>query len=827
MNGLRADVVHAVRHYLTTPLSSVIAVLVLAAAIAVLTAFLALWSDLVLTSHPGFERSREFVTVANTDGRRMVGISYGLIERARDEVSTIRSIAGVGTFTQFLERDNEREPISTELVTADFFPGLGPRTHLGRAFDAADHRADAEAVVIVSDAFWQEHFGGRADVLGQTLRVHGPGITLMMNNARSSAAEQVRDYRIVGVMSRDMEGTFAPDTGLWMPFESTVEHLIPEIGGLDAARRGALSAFAIARVARGTSAAAVRTELQGRYADAPEFGIAAIAGMRIDAIEGVTRTIAERRDAITQLNLFLGGSALLALVAACNVSLFLLSRAPGRRRELAIRMAVGAPLKRLARQLVTEGGVLVAVATALGIVFALWVTAMIRELAFLRHVQLEGASPFDWRVLAIVAGAALVVTALVSLAPVWGLKRIGIAAGSRAVTARAGWTQRLAGSAQLAVAAVISAAAIAFYWYLVEIGRMDAGFSADNVLVVMMAPENPPAPGTAPGIDVALQERERRRALIAQLPGVEDVAFGTSVPGQSRAMILSFVAPPDRPDDTFPVTFQSADPAWLRMLNARLLDGRLLEDDDRDTILINETLARLTWDRVDVAGELLPGFGGAGNPPRQEVIGVIRDIAYDHPTQESAAIIYQVVNPLSMMDWTLVRTNRSIADLQREIQRLIDDRELLEVRLDAIRPLDDIWREVLAPDRARTGFTSAIALLVVALAGFGYFGTQRFLVAAGRREYAILAALGAGPRALVRLVLSRGLLLGAPGLVLGTLLAFITVAWMRGDFISQSVSPFAIAVLVAVAISALLIVASLGPAREVCRTPPAPLLRQE
>jgi putative ABC transport system permease protein len=339
-----------------------------------------------------------------------------------------------------------------------------------------------------------------------------------------------------------------------------------------------------------------------------------------------------------------------------------------------------------------------------------------------------------------------------------------------------------------------------------------------------MAPENP-APAMNPGLDVALQERERRRALIASLPGVEDVAFGTSVPGQWRAMMLSLVVPPDRPDESFTVTFQSADPAYMRLLNVRLLDGRLLEDDDHDAILINETLARRTWDRVDVAGELLPGFGGP-NAPRREIVGVIRDIAYDHPTREQEAIVYQVITPLSVVDWTLVRTNRSVADLQRELQRLVDDRELA-VRIDAIRPLDEIWGQVLAPDRARTGFTSAIALLVVALAGFGYFGTQRFLVAAGRREYAILAALGAGPRALVRLVLSRGLVLGAPGLVLGTLLAFITVAWMRGDFVSPSVSPFAIAVLVAVAISALLIVASLGPAREVRRTPPAPLLRQE
>jgi ABC-type lipoprotein release transport system permease subunit len=123
--------------------------------------------------------------------------------------------------------------------------------------------------------------------------------------------------------------------------------------------------------------------------------------------------------------------------------------------------------------------------------------------------------------------------------------------------------------------------------------------------------------------------------------------------------------------------------------------------------------------------------------------------------------------------------------------------------------------------------TVAAAALVVLLAGFGFFGTQRFLVAAGRREYAILAALGAGPRALGKLVLRRGLLQGVPGLVVGSILAFIVVAWMRDDFFSTAVSPSAVTALVAIGIAALLLGATLGPARQARNTEPAPLLREE
>jgi len=113
------------------------------------------------------------------------------------------------------------------------------------------------------------------------------------------------------------------------------------------------------------------------------------------------------------------------------------------------------------------------------------------------------------------------------------------------------------------------------------------------------------------------------------------------------------------------------------------------------------------------------------------------------------------------------------------------------------------------------------------LAAFGFYGVQRYLVMAGRREYAIRAALGAGPRSLRRLVLRRGLLLGLPGIILGVPLAFIAVAWLRDDYVSREVSPYVVTLVVLLGLIGLLLVASLGPARLARRTHPAPLLRED
>jgi ABC-type antimicrobial peptide transport system permease subunit len=129
--------------------------------------------------------------------------------------------------------------------------------------------------------------------------------------------------------------------------------------------------------------------------------------------------------------------------------------------------------------------------------------------------------------------------------------------------------------------------------------------------------------------------------------------------------------------------------------------------------------------------------------------------------------------------------------------------------------------------RNSSPLTAATALIVVLLAAFGSYGTQRYLVQAGRREYAILAALGAGPRALGRLVLARSLRLGLPGMVLGGLLAFSTVAWMRDEYVSPSVPPGVISILILLTIAGLLLLAALGPAAEARSTQPGPLLKEE
>jgi hypothetical protein len=282
------------------------------------------------------------------------------------------------------------------------------------------------------------------------------------------------------------------------------------------------------------------------------------------------------------------------------------------------------------------------------------------------------------------------------------------------------------------------------------------------------------------------------------------------------------IAPPDNPEDDFRLTMQAADASYLPMLDVTLLEGRLLDADDRDGVVVNETLARRLWDRTEVVGELLPLTFGS----RFEVVGVIGDIAYGHPAEDAVPIAYHVASPLVGYDWALIRTRRSTAEIRQAVLRKIDENEL-GARLGIVRSVETDWRAMLAPDRARTGLTVACALLVAVLAGFGVYGTQNFLIAAGRREYAILGAVGAGPRALGLLVLKRSWQLGAPGIALGGLLAFIAVAWLRGGFVSNTVNPIAVTAAVITVLAALLLGASVGPMHRARHTELGSLLKQD
>lgn len=816
MTGFVADFRHALRVYGTTPFASAIAVIALAVAMAFVSAFLSLWSDLAFTGHSGFERSDELVTVGFASQYGVGGLMEPQIAEYNATTTTLAGVAGIDrSFSPAFDQAGERTGLRTELVTVAYFDVLQPRLQLGRGFDASDHRTDAEAVVVISHDFWQRHFDGRADVIGESISVVQSRLVAYpggpVNEPEPRFEDREHRFRVVGVMDEAMHGTFerqAP-TLLWLPYE----RMAPDV-----ASPGTFVSFpAVGRLVDGTSLARVQTELDTRYSpENAEFrSVNPFTTDRLTVVTGVGTSPEMLREGRQQVGLFLAGTVLLAVVAACNASLFLLSRAPARRRELGIRIALGATSRRLTRQLASEATLLVAAAAALGILIGLWFAALLRELPVFANVQWRELPLLDWRVLMMLVGLTAVLGCVVALAPLLGLRRQGIAAAARRVSARAGWGQRTAGTVQVCIAAVVSAVAIALAWQLVVYAGADRGFTLDDISVVRIS-------GSTLGREQALGREElatiraRRVENFAALPGVQAVALASQVPGEAvsvRRTPAINLPGFELPDEGIWLGGLEIDANFIELLGLELVHGRSFDAADSFPVIVNETLARELWGRTDVVGE---SFGTS------IVVGVMRDVSFGHPAETIPPIRF---TPVGLVYDVLVRSALAPNELRALVQQQIDS-GVLDVEIDGVERVQDVWNAQFSADHARIRLSASAAVLILLLAAFGFYGTQRYLVAAGRREYAVRAAIGAGPRMLGRLVLARGLLLGLPGLVFGSLLAWIAVAWLRGDFVTVAVSAFGVVAVVALVLLALVLAATWGPSRQARATAPAPLLNE-
>lgn len=820
-DGLMLDVRHAWRLYRRTPGASLIASAVLAIGLAFVFSFLSLYVDLVLRPHPGFENSGGIVTVSLTDGSRYRGVPSSIVPRIADTATSLEGAVGFSTLP--VEHAATREELVAELTTRGFFDVLRPRLSLGRGFASEAHGAEAELVAVISHRFWRDAFGGDPAVIGTTMAIATQGQVSFdpRTGERRAPENKVNDFRIVGVMAPEMSGIAADTVQVWLPYE----RLFPIIYGTSASMASFTTLVpTLGRRRAGASTRVIAQEVESRYESDLEQLRA--TGMRLDAADGVVADLGVQRSTARQLRIFLGVSVLLAIVAAGNVSLFLLARAPGRRRELAIRMSVGAPVKRLARQLSREAGLLIAISGMIGLALSIGLGEYLRNLAFLRQADWGNVTLLDWRVLTFTALFLLLLTVLVASAPIVGLKRHGIGAVSRQTAARATPMQGIAGTVQLAIAGALAGAAIAF---AIDFGSMafgDPGYAVEDRYAATYSVTGNEVDGHVEnGVERLLVEIERRRERLKGVPAIANVGFGYFTPGAGAIENVRRIQHPLVPGEQFEFRIAWIDHEYVEVLEFRLLHGRQATQADVDVAFVNQTFAREYFGREDVVGEILPVQVGTGSA--SEIIGVLADLAFEHPAADVPPVAFVAGNPaLVRRGEAIIETKLGAVELQQVLESLTAAGPL-EMNFTGVVSLAELRRRTLAPDRARGLLIVAAAALVVVLAGLGFYGTQRYLVMSGRREYAIRSSLGAGPRGLGLLVFARGLRMSIPGIVFGIVLAFTATAWLRGEFVSREISPLTVAVLVAVGLVALLLGASVGPARQARIAHPAPLLRED
>lgn len=796
----------------------VAATLTLGLGIGAATLIFSVISALFLRPLPGAQPER-LVSISTSDysGDLYGGTSYPDFADLRQRLVSFEGLLA-STLTPASLTDGAGEPARAlvEWLTPDAFDVLGLPPALGRAWQPADDVAPA--VAVLSDALWRRRFGADPGVLGRTLHLNGQPLT------------------VAGVAPAGFRGLLRGlDVDLWLPLRA---HALARPGSSLLTERGARALFVMARLKPGVRAEQAQAELDLQAAALHRAEPEAWTDLRG---AGRRLTLRTERDARVFpavrgplggfLALLLAGVALVLLVACVNLAGLLLARASARRREIGVRLALGAGRARLARQLLAESLLLALPGGALGVLLAAWGAALLQAVRLPLPVPIHLDLNVDVGVLGFALGVTLLASVAFGLAPAWQATRFdllpalrdggGTLAGAQGLRLR-----RALVTAQVAVALLLLGSAGLFLRSLASAHAVPLGFDPRGVLLVPLE------------LSLGAFTAEQARAVHAQalehlstLPGVEVASLTTHVPlaldGTRRGTTIEGYSP--RPGEDMEFWSAGVAAGYFETLRLPLLRGRGITRDDvfgaPGVAVVNEAFARRYLAGAEPLGRRLSFEGDQG--PWLEVVGVARDAKLLTLGEQPRPMIYTALPQGDDVDATLLlRTAGDPAALAPAVRAALVtlDRRL---PLFGARTLDAQLGLALLPARAAGLVLGCVGALALALCAIGLYGVMAWSVARRTRELALRMALGAGRTQVLRLVARQGLTMAALGLLFGLALTLLSGQALRGFLYGIGpADPLALAGACGLLASTALL-ACLLPARRATRVDPAVALRAE
>jgi predicted permease len=694
--------------------------------------------------------------------------------------------------------------VPSGVVSRELFEVFGASPVLGRTFTEEETRHEGPDAVVVSDRFWRSRLGADPDVLGTTIMISG------------------RPHPIVGVAPPGF--AFPADAQLWTPIQNDEE----------GCGRGCVIFGAVGRVAEGVTverAAAELDELAARLeAEYPESNAQAVfrATPLRDVVVGDVRTA---------LWVLLGAVFVVLLIACGNVANLILVRGGARRMELAVRSALGAPRRRILRQLMTENAVLALAGGVAGVVLAWWgVSGLVRlappDLPRMDEVALDGTTLLF----------ALAVVALTVL--VFGLvPALRLSAGGVAEAMRRGSRGRVGEQSGHRARSVVLVAEVALSVLLLlaaglmlrSLGRMqavDLGVDTNDVVVFRLS--LPSARYEGPDERVAFLDRLEER--LAGLPGVEAVATTVSIPFGRVDLGGSFVRPelpePD-PGEVPSAGYRVLDPEAFEVLGIDVLSGRAFLPGDRQgaepVVMINRSAAERYWPGEDPVGKTMRVHISVGYPegePRR-IVGVTVDF-HSRITREPGPEMYVPYAqagasfPHMALKTSGVASGALLAGARSELAALDPELPIAQAGT-----LEEMTAAQMAAPRFYLLLLGLFAVMAVVLAAVGIYGVVAYLVVQRTREIGMRMALGARVDEVVRMVVWQGIGPSLVGVVLGLVGALALGRLLSGILFEVAPTDPATYVLAPLLLLTVVIAATALPARRATRIPPADALRAE
>ena len=804
-------------------------VLTFALAIAANAAMFGLIDRLMFSPPPGIARAERVARVqlwVNQDGGEpfaMSTTSYPVYRELRESGGAFASVAATRSDTMLVGRSPDVTRVAGLGATGDYFTTLGAAPALGRFFGPSDDEVPAgNPVVVLGDAYWRRNYGSDRSVLGRQIVI----------------GEQ--PFTIVGVTPPGFNGDQLAAVDLYVPLSAlmraqgsswTTNHGMHIVSVLVRLRDGvALDA------ARKVATAAVRGESAGDH-----------ASLSVD-FDPVVPGQASRQSAQSRIALWLGAVSLIVLlIATANVGTLLSLRAARRRRELAVRVAIGAGRRDLARQLVSESLLLAACGAAAGVLLSRWFSGIIRS------TLLPNLAPamdvIDGRVLVVSIVAAGVVGAFAALAPILQVGDGGdlageLRTGGPGASARTRFHNLLV-TVQVALCTLLVIGAALFVRSLERVQSQDLGFSAEHLLYVTLDFH-----GFVPG-------SERDAAYFTAVDRVRGVA---GVTGATVAAGVPFgphnIPPMSIPNLAWPpVNVQipimyAATTDYLDIMRVRLVSGRLFSAGDTkgsaQVVLVNESLARTAWPGASALGKCVRVGGGmptsdenpAASQPCREVVGVVRDSRARSllPTRNEDRLMQYYVPfeqlpeaPFPDMPRVMgivVRTAGDPLSVAGRVQRAIQTSSARRV-FALIHPYQDLIDPQLRSWQLGATLFSAFSAIALGIATIGLFGVVSYAAAQRTREMGIRRALGSGGLAVASLIVGDALRRAVVGLIVGVIAALLAGGLVAAMLFQTSPrDPASVATACVVLVAATLVAAG-WPALRATRVDPVVALRAE
>jgi predicted permease len=818
LGDLWQDLRYAARMLRKQPGFAATAVLTLALGIGANTAIFSLVNATLLQSLPVPDRDRLFY-IHRGSGGGAFGFSYPLYKELRDGNATFEGLAAWGGITASLNAGDTTELVAGAIVTGNLFDVLGVRADRGRLLTTSDDVAlGAHPVAVIGHEFWRTRFSGSTDIVGREVRLNGHVFT------------------IVGVTPPGFPGPqLGSESDLYVPM--MMQHIMrPPRAGYSGEENPDLlknpnNAWlaAVGRLKRGVNAEHARAELL-TLAKAHWHAVNRLPREAIITLVPIDEGNPNLRRQMRSVALLLGavvGSVL--LIGCANLANLLLSRNAARRRELAVRLAIGASRSRVVRQLVTESVFLSAIGGSIGLLFA-WVAIQFFEAA----PPPPGAVPIaidfaiNQRVLAFSLALSFVTGIVFGAAPALKASRPSLVPALKDASAdgdeRARWlnAKKTLVIAEVALSLLLLIAAGLFIRSLQSAQAIDPGFDVEKLV-------------SAP-LDINLlrytrpQGREFYRQIIERtesLPGVESATVARVALLSGGGRTLGFMV--EGRNTTHGANANVIGPGFFKTLGIPLVTGRDFSDHDVDgsppVVVLNETIVKMHFGGENPVGQRVRLDGEQG--PWREIVGVVRD---NKDRSLGGIPLPTAYVPLAQNHETgmtlYVRTSVSPASFVASIRRMIQELEP-NLPVPNIQTMTDTIGTSLYAARLGAWLLGAFGGLALVLAAIGIYGVLSFSVSRRTREMGIRLALGAEARDVFLLVVRDGMLLVGAGIIVGLAGALASGRSLASFLYGVSTTDLPTFAGVTVILTSVALVACVIPAFRAMRVNPIAALRYE